>query len=191
MASKVTIALFIFVFLAIFGAEVILSNGNPLPETPATGNGGGMITAQVTSDVPPLQASSIVLVLAFIFISLYLLYKIKEKQWDAFEAKSHSYIALLLRIVLGVYLIIAGFDVMPGWQGYAIGIAKMVLGVLLMVGIFVRPAAYLAFFYLLKKLIEPTGDYATIFLLIVIAICIFLLGGREYSVEAQAKTAKH
>jgi hypothetical protein len=181
MASSIKYFLFLFVFLALVGGEVIFGLGSSfissLAETSSVVKGGsGLITANVTTDAPNPGSLTVILIITFLIISVIGWYKLKDKKCSFLITKGHFYAAIILRIVLGVFLIISGFDITPTLQGYALGILLMIAGIILIFGLFLRPTCYLVFFYLATLLFKVPSDTAVTFLLMVVTVVLFLLG---------------
>jgi uncharacterized membrane protein YphA (DoxX/SURF4 family) len=193
MASgKIKYYLFLFLFVSILGAELILNKDNPIVPL-GKGKAESLVTGNIVSDNADLPSPGtlvMVVIIAFIIVAGFFLFKQKELKLRFIEQKRHSYASLVLRLVLGTFLVIAGFDVIPSWQGYALGIGLMVAGIMLMVGIFVRPVSYVTFFYFLVSIIQGNGELAVNFILLAMSLAVFFIGGSEFSLDEEKKVRK-
>jgi uncharacterized membrane protein YphA (DoxX/SURF4 family) len=187
-SSKVKYALFLALFIAMLGSEFVLNNDSAYGNIASQQSKvikEGLMTGNVVSEAP--GAGNIflpVLIAIFVICTIYL-WSQRKKLWLV-EHDAGQYVGLILRVLLGVILLIFGFNFMPSPLGYVFAMVKLVLGVLLILGLFTRFAGYVAFFYFLSFLINPVDEVMMV-LLLGIALCVMLLGAGRFSIDHDRK----
>ncbi|MFH1071927.1 MAG: hypothetical protein V1743_00695 [Nanoarchaeota archaeon] len=129
----------------------------------------------------------VILVLVFILVSGFLFSKWQNRSFYKellAKFKAHeSYVSVILRLLIAIFLLVSALDFAPSVLGYGWAILKILLALLLVFGLFTRIIAYLVLFYLISLLLFPAADIFAIILLIGITLCILLLGGDRYSLD--------
>jgi uncharacterized membrane protein YphA (DoxX/SURF4 family) len=183
-ASAVKYSLFFLVFLAMVGAEIVLNQESVydglIPHKQLAA--GDMVTGNVVSEEGESPGSFFVPVLIILFIIVSLFAWLKRKSLWIIEHDGSDYGRLVLRIMLGIVFMILGFEFSPTFVGYALAMLKLILGVLLIVGLFTRPVAFVGFFYFLSFFAGPFDLVMTVVLL-GISLCVILLGAGVYSID--------
>ena len=182
-ASTVKYFLFFALLLAMVGSEVVLNNDSVYDALiyGETATDSGFLTGNVVSDQDASNGSYVpVLVVVFVLCTAYVLFA--KKRWWFLEHDASSYVTLLLRSLLGIVIIVLAFNYSPTFGGYALALIKLLLGVLLLIGLFTREISYVFSFYLLGLLLAGY-DLITGILLLGIALSLILLGAGPFSVD--------
>lgn len=204
MASTVTYVLFVSLALALTLGDVVLNGDRSVfmalvPSAPPDAPAGNQVTGAAISSGPGLSANGDVLVaVLFLLISLYAMYRMRDPRTPLRFSKAmlqyQPYGSFLLRILLGVVFVWDGFMLD---QGGASGLAMfmgallhIIIGLLLIVGLYTRPAAYIGGFILLKSLFFAQDHLFTVVLLGNL-ILLFILGPGLPSFDLERGGAVH
>lgn len=182
-ASTVKYALFFLVFCAIIGAEVVLNQQSVYDAFTVDGQAtGGMVTGNAVNENADSDGGYFIPVLVVLFVVASLYVWLQRKKLWVVEHDGSDYARLILRVMLGIVFLIFGFEVTPTFVGYGIAMLKLIVGVLLIVGIFTRVVAYVGFFYFLSFLAGPFDLVMTVVFL-GISLCVMFLGPGPYSID--------
>ncbi len=206
MASTVTYLLFIGLGLAVTLGDVLVEGERSVfmalvPSAPPETQSGTQLTGAAVADTSGLSANGDVMVaVLFLVISFYALYRMRDTRTTLRFAKSlgqfQGYAGFVLRLLLGIVFVWRGFLLDRGFEGglgaFLGGLLHIIIGLLLIVGLYTRPAAYIGVFLLLKSLFFAEDHLFTLVLLGNLVL-LFILGPGlpSFDLERAGGARKH
>lgn len=187
-SSTVKYTLFVMLLVAVMGGELIINS-----DSSATGmsinemhmNDGAMTGNFIKETGAGSEPYLLTLIAIMAVLGLIILLKKEWFRWVYSKGLNFESL-LLLRVVLGLVLIKTGLDLEPTLAGYASGIVGILLGVLVVLGLFTRLAGYLSFFYCTGMIFYGTPFWQALPLM-AIAISLFFQGGLGLSLDNARK----
>ena len=193
MASNMTFVMFGLLIVGILAGQWVLNSESFASlQQPQENSYAGLsaISGRVTENLTPSYSANVILAILFLIMTGYLLYRVQDRRYklslEQHLSSGSMYVSFILRLVLGAVFVWQAFNAAFYLNSIFVGIVYIITGLMLILGLFTRIAAYVAIFLLVYQLF--TGVNPLLFIVLMAnTVMVLIMGSGVPSIDANFK----